>query len=156
MFAGLEFTTNDETKDKNIGEDYHHDDLADLTASPFDPGGTVQLGVKTGSGEGLKVYVRMGVVWDKVHINSGPQEVGSSQRCSLPSNNGTGNETGDTNRATGRAIGMFERTTQTEGIEQFDIFVHFHNDISHTLTGTGGTSRFDQHQNFIKLDISTR
>jgi hypothetical protein len=155
MLAGLEFTTN-EHGEQNIGYDFHHDDFADLSAAVFDPGGPVQIGIKSGGGQALKGYVRQGVVWDKVHINSGPKEVGVSQRVSLASNNGVGNQTGGTGKASGRSVGMFERTTQTEGIEQFDIFVHFHNDISHTLTGTGGVSNFDQHQNHIKLDISTR
>ena len=121
----------------------------------FDPGGRVKLGVKTGSGKNLTAYVRIGQVFDKAEENAGPKELGLPIRLSISSNNGQGTErSASGGGTTGRSIGQFTGSFETEGIEKFDLFFHFHNDIGHTMMGSD-VALFDQYQNSIQLNIST-
>jgi hypothetical protein len=154
MFAGLEYTTTNGIP--NRGYSYHSTDFADLSliAPNFDAGGRVKLGVKTGSGKNLTAYVRIGQVYEKAEENAGPKELGVAQRLSISSNNGQGTERSSGGGTTGRSIGQFQGSFEAEGIEKFDLFFHFHNDIGHTMMGAD-VARFDQYQNSIQLNIST-
>ena len=130
------------------GYGYAGEDFANLALPPDKDHGTVKIMGDEVHGKDFLLFVRAGVVWEVLQTDLAPKEIAGVQRATLSSNNGKGS-------GKGVAMGTSACSFPIEGARQtYDAFLHFHNDIGHTVGHPTDLGRVSPWQQYVSLNIT--
>jgi len=108
---------------------------------------TTRLDKKETKGRGAVIYALYGTIYDRKHTDLAPKKQASTTRISASSQNGLAGALGG--REYSARLGI--QSPSDDGY--YDVFVHFHNDASHTTAMNYDTRYVLGHQQFINLEL---
>ena len=107
-------------------------------------------------GEGLEAYVRFGKIYEEEVVVAKPESAISEQFITITPILGTRNYGGDGNRK-GKIYGINEvdaKIANPSSDNTYDVFFHYHNDISHVMQQGDGYGVMSVPEQMIDLTIS--